>query len=425
MNPTAIIFNKMADASAAGAAMKDFIAPVVVTLAAAAGLVATFFLINGAYHYMTSSGQPEKLEQAKKVIRNALIGLAIVIAAGTMTAILTHAYQSSGGNATQSLPALGAIQPAPTSNGLVDVLVKAVTGLFLKLIQSAGAPFLAALDYFTHATPLMAANSSVFNIWLAIVGIADAMFVLVLILLGFHVMSATTLGLEEIELKHLLPQAALAFLLINTSIFAIDAVISLSNAMIHALGAAFPSTSVWTVLSNVAKQSASLGLAALLIMVVFLVFSVILLVYYVGRLVTLYLGAILSPVLVLLWLVPGFKDFVSAAVKTYLTTVFVLFIHVIILLLAASIFAGMVTGSPDKSLDPVMATIVGVATLVALLKTQGVLMQFSYVSVGPKAIRKLGGQFSNGMSYINKHRPSGESSTPSGSRKAAAAEAVE
>ena len=402
--------------------MKDFIAPIVVTMAAVAGLIATFFLINGGYHYMTSSGQPDKLEQAKKVIRNALIGLAIVIASGTMTAILTHAYQSSSSGTTQSLPVLGSIQPQPTSSGLVDVLVKAVTGLFLKLIQSAAAPFLKALDYFTHSTPLMAANSSVFSIWLAMVGIADALFVLVLVLLGFHVMSATTLGLDEIELKHLLPQAALAFLLINTSIFAVDAVISLSNAMIHALQAAFPSTSVWTVLSEVAKQSASMGLAALLIMVVFLVFSVILLVYYVGRLVTLYLGAILSPILVLLWMVPGFKDFVIAAIKVYLTTIFVLFVHVIILLLAASLFAGMVAG--NGILDPVMATVVGVATLVALLKTQGVLMQLSYVSIGPKAIRKLGGQFVNSMSYATgKIKSAGKSSPSPRPREVAGAEA--
>jgi hypothetical protein len=397
MSTSAIILTKMADASAAGAIMKDFIAPVVVTLSAVAGLVSTFFLINGAFHYMTSTGQPNKLEQAKIVIRNALIGLAIIIAAGTLTAILSHAYQSPGVKTTQSLPAIGVVRPTPTSSGLTDVLFKAITGLFLKLIQSAGAPFLGALDYFTRSTPLMAANSSVFNIWLAIVGMADALFVLVLILLGFHVMSASTLGMEEIELKHLLPQAAFIFILLNTSIFAIDSIISLSNAMIRALGAAFPSISVWTVLSDVVKQTSTMGLAALLIMVVFLVFSVILLVYYVGRLVTLYLGAALSPVLILLWLVPGFKDFVIAAIKVYLTTIFVLFVHVIILLLAASVFAGMVAG--NGTLDPVMATVVGVATLVALLKTQGMLMQLSYVSIGPKAIRKLGGQFVNSVSY--------------------------
>jgi hypothetical protein len=60
----------------------------------------------------------------------------------------------------------------------------------------------------------------------------------------------------------------------------------------------------------------------------------------------------------------------------------------------------MVTGSPGGALDPIMATVVGLATLLALLKTQGVLNQLAYVSIGPKAIRKLGGQFVNSVSYI-------------------------
>ena len=73
----------------------------------------------------------------------------------------------------------------------------------------------------------------------------------------------------------------------------------------------------------------------------------------------------------------------------------------------------MISGSPDKSLDPIMATVVGVATLVALLKTQGVMMQLSYVSIGPKAIRKLGSQFVNSVSYATSKMKSGTPKTPS------------
>ena len=47
-----------------------------------------------------------------------------------------------------------------------------------------------------------------------------------------------------------------------------------------------------------------------------------------------------------------------------------------------------------------MAMIVGLATVMALLKTQGVMMQFSYVSGGARNARKLGGQFMNGVSYM-------------------------
>ena len=250
----------------------------------------------------------------------------------------------------------------------------------------------------------MAANSSVFGLWLAIVGIADALFVLVVVLLGFHIMSAATLGLDEIDFKHMLPQLALAFLLINTSIFAVDGIISLSNGMIDALYASFQIGAVWTSLSNVTAQAGALSLVVLLIMVAFLVLAVILVIYYVTRLVTLYVGAILSPLVVLLWLIPGFKDFAMTAVKTYLTTVFVLFVHVVILLLAASIFAGMVASSSSGTLDPIMSVVVGLATLMTLLKTQGVLMQLNYASVAPKAMRKLGSQFMTGVSYITKSR---------------------
>jgi len=333
--------SRVADVSAANTAMKQFIAPVMLALIGIASLVCVFFLVTAGFSYMTSKGSPDKLEHAKRVLRNALIGLIIVIAAGTLTSILNHAYSATSTAGIEHLPSLTAIKPADTGGGIVDILINAIVGLFKHIIESAASPFIKALDYFTKATPLMGDNSAVFKLWLTIVGITDALFVLVVALLGFHVMSAASLGLDELEFKHLLPQLAVAFLLINTSIFAIDAVISLSNGMINALVASFGTTTVWDVLSAITNQAGSLGLVALMVMVVFLILAVILLVYYVMRLVVLYLGAILSPLIVLLWLVPGFKDFAITAIKTYLTTIFVLFVHVVILMLAASIFGGL------------------------------------------------------------------------------------
>ncbi len=397
MHATAHLFGA-ADVSAAGNAMQQFVAPIMLTLAGLAALVCVFFLVTAGYSYITSTGKPEKLEHAKKVLRNAIVGLIIVIAAGTLTSILNHAYKGPSTSDVANLPPLTAVEPED-SGGIVDILVKGIVGLFKHIIESAAKPFIAALDYFTKATPLMGENSAVFKLWLTLVGIADALFVLVVGLIGFHVMSAASLGLDEIEFKHLLPRLAMTFLLMNTSIFAIDAVISLSNGMISALVASFNNKSVWDALSTITSQAGGLGLVALMIMVVFLILSVILLVYYVMRLVVLYLGAILSPLVVLLALVPGFKDFANTAIKSYLTTVFVLFVHVVILMLAASIFSGLVKGDGQQAFDPILGTLVGVATLVTLLKTQGMMMQMSYVSVGPRALRKLGSQFMTGVSY--------------------------
>src|SRR6266536_3777404 len=96
----------LADAVAASNVMRSFVAPVVTTLIAIASIAVVFFLINGGIHYMTSSGNPDRLEHARKIIRNALIGLVLVIAAGTLTAILSHAYSPTGQVATEKLPSL-------------------------------------------------------------------------------------------------------------------------------------------------------------------------------------------------------------------------------------------------------------------------------------------------------------------------------
>ena len=150
------------DVSSAGSAMKSVVSPIVNTMCIAAGLVCAGFLVNAGIHYMTSSGRPEKLERAKKIMRDALIGLVIVISAATLTAILSHAYGSTNSNPAEHLPTLSAIQPASASLSLVDVLIKAITGLLQNIVNSIGGPFIGALTFFTNSTPLMAENGSVF-----------------------------------------------------------------------------------------------------------------------------------------------------------------------------------------------------------------------------------------------------------------------
>jgi hypothetical protein len=381
--------------------VREFVVPIVTTLGVLASLACVFFLIIGGITYMTSAGNPQNLMQAKRIIRNALIGLVMVLGAGTLTAILGQSFGNSNAEMATHIPVLTPISPTPVSNGLVEVLIKAITGLLNAIIQSVAAPFLSALTFFTTATPLMAENSHVFNLWLIMVGIADSLFIFIVALIGFHVMSAATFGFDEVEFRHLLPRLGLVFLLMNTSIFAIDTIIKLSNVLIKAIhmttGGA---NSIWEVLTEIVKQASGQGVAALLIMVVFVIFSVILLVYYVGRIVTLYIGAVLSPIVLLIWLLPGFRDFSESAIKTYCTTIFVLFVHVVILQLAASLFVGMVQGTDGQVPDVIMSMVIGLATILALLKTQGLMMQFSYVSMGARNTKRLGKEFISGVSYL-------------------------
>jgi len=79
------------------AKVEDFIRNIIKGIAGLAGLVATGFLIVGGFTYITSSGNPEQLDKAKRTITWSLIGLAIVIAAFVISSIVTTiATQSFG-----------------------------------------------------------------------------------------------------------------------------------------------------------------------------------------------------------------------------------------------------------------------------------------------------------------------------------------
>lgn len=390
--------------AALNADIQNFLGPIMATLIGLAGVTSAFFLVTAGIEYMTSTGQPEKLEHAKRIMKNALIGLALVIAAGTLTQILSGAYGEPNTETLQNIPSLAPVAAEEGGGGVTEILINAIIGLFKHIIETAAKPFIDALEYFTTSTPLMGDNPSVFKLWLVVAGIANSLFVLAVALLGFQMMGAATLGLDEVEFKQLLPRLGATFLLMNSSIFLIDMIIELSNQMISAVQSAFSSLTVWEALSSVADNAGIQGFVTLMVMVVFMILTVILLVYYVMRIVTLYVGAILSPLISLLSIIPGFKDFTQTALKAYLTTIFVLFVHAIILLLSATLFEGLKNENAEQLYDPVMAMIIGVASLLALLKTQGVMMQMSYVSIGPKALRKLGGEFTNGISYMAKRR---------------------
>lgn len=395
---SAASFFYMADASAAAHSIQSYITPVLSVLDGIGALVAIIILIYGGYMYMTSSAEPGRLDHAKRIIRNGIIGFLIVLAASALTAVLHHAYATPAAGTKGTAIALSEIKPADTGGGWSTILIDAISGFFSNIVQSAASPVLDGLSHLTKDTPLMAKEAGVFNLWLVILGIANVLFILAVALLGFRVMSGEFLGLGEIEIRSLLPQIGFVFLLMNTSIFAIDAIIGLSNAIISAIYAGFPNTDIWHALTSSMTRLSGLPLISLILFVVFIILAMILIVYYIARWIALFLGAALSPLVVLLWLLPGFRDFANNLIRTYLAVIFVLLVHVVILMLGASLL-DLQNSGPTGVPNPFMAIVIGIATVMMLLKTQGVLVQMSLISSGANNTRKLGQQFASGMRY--------------------------
>jgi hypothetical protein len=77
---------------------QDFIRNIIKVAAGFAGLVAAGFFVVGGFGYITSSGNPEKMDKAKHTLIMSAIGLAIVIAAFVISNIVTDLATSAFGN---------------------------------------------------------------------------------------------------------------------------------------------------------------------------------------------------------------------------------------------------------------------------------------------------------------------------------------
>lgn len=86
-------------AQAAGVGqVEGFMRNIIKVLAGLAGLVATGFFVLGGFSYITSSGNPEHLEKAKKTLLYSSIGLAVTIGAFVLSNIVTELATNAFGS---------------------------------------------------------------------------------------------------------------------------------------------------------------------------------------------------------------------------------------------------------------------------------------------------------------------------------------
>lgn len=78
--------------------VESFIRSVIKVIAGLAGLIATGFFVVGGFSYITSSGNPESLDRAKRTIMYSAMGLAITIGAFVLSNIVTTLATNSFGS---------------------------------------------------------------------------------------------------------------------------------------------------------------------------------------------------------------------------------------------------------------------------------------------------------------------------------------
>jgi len=397
--------------------VQAFSSEVLTVLTIIASVFSVFVLIKGGYLYITSTGKPEALENAKRTIKHALIGLTLVLSANVFASLLSHAFTTPNIPAVESQIVLQPIIPEAPSDGLTQVLLEAVGGFLQSIVQSATKPITDAIISFLTTTPLVSTNSVIFNFWLVILGIADSLFVVVVALLGFQFMSASAFGFEEPELKHVLPRLGLAFLGANMSIYFIDWIIRAGNVIVSAVLSSTGGINDAWILNAFDPSKLSVGgvtTITLIFMVLFIILATVLLLFYISRLIIIAFGAAIAPLIFLLWAIPKFSDFSEIASKAYITVIFSVFVHVVIIQLASA-FLSAGAGPGSTTIIPIL---VGIGLFVTLLKAQSLMIQFTFYNSGRTAVKKLGGQIINVLSARQTEGTTAETASKSAVKKA-------
>ena len=361
-----------------------------------AGVAAVFFLIKGGYLYITSSGKPEALEEAKKTIKNAMIGLVIVLSASVIVSIFRTAMTAPQTVTSTSPLELVQINTVKPSNGLVQIMVDSFSGVLQTLTDSATKPIVTGIFSFLTSTPSVISNSVIFNFWLVSLGIVDSLFVLVVALLGLQFMSASTFGFEELEFKQLLPRIGLAFLGANMSLFLADYLITTCNVLVsNILNSTGGLNQAWLVNAITVQNALNISIppVTLVFLALFLVVAVVLLLMYISRLILISLGAVLSPFIFLLWLIPKFSDLAEISIKSYNVTVLSIFIHVVVIQLASSYLI-----FPQSTGNSLISVLVAIGLLFTLIRIHNIMMYLVVYTSRNGTFKKIGSQMMNMMS---------------------------
>jgi Type IV secretion system pilin len=370
-------------------------------------IVSTLFVIRAGYMYISSTGNPEAVEKAKKALKNSLLGLVIVLSAAVISSFLISSFHNSSPSSLTTQIPMSDITTNKPQDGIAQAIIDAVTGFLREIITSATKPLVDGVINFLSTTPLVSQNGVIFNFWLVTLGIADSLFVLFVALLGFHVMGAETFGFDEVPLRNLLPRIGIAFLGANTSIFLIDAIIQSANAMVGTLISRTGGLDHAWVFNAVNLPGFITGQTPLITLIfwgIFEILIVLLILFYISRIIIIAVGTALAPFVFLIWSIPKLAPISEILAKTYLVAIYIVFVHVVIIQLASAVLAD----PSQSSNNSILSVLIGVGLLITLLKTPPLLMQVVFYSAGSSAFRTIGGQIVNVLSSSNKQTPTKE-----------------
>jgi hypothetical protein len=277
---------------------------------------------------MSQDRQParQRAPRRRRACRAAALALAAVLtvlavaAAGPQRALAASPASAAVTAATAAR--LAPASPAPSASpqpaaaagtgtggcGFLDVtcyVSSAITGWFASLVRSAVNPLLALIGQSALSTPQPGAIPAVRTMWATSVAVADACYVLLVLIGAIVVMSHETLQ-TSYSVKEIAPRIVLGFLGANLSMTVMSQAITIANGLSAALAGrgVTPASAAKSLLATLANSASDQGAFLVLLALAGVVLALVLAVVYVMRLMAVVLLAAAAPLCLALYALP-------------------------------------------------------------------------------------------------------------------------
>jgi len=231
-------------------------------------------------------------------------------ATATVTATVTAALLAPAAPAAPS-PSPSA-SPAPAADtgscGFLDFtcyVTSAITSWFAGLVKSAVNPLLTLIGQSALSTPQPGSIPAVHTIWATSLAVADACYVLLVLIGGILVMSHETLQ-TSYSAKEIAPRLVIGFLAANLSMVVMSQAITIANGLSAALAGqgVTPATAAQSLMTTLGNSVSTGGIFLILLALAGVVLALVLAVVYVMRMMAVVLLAAAAPLALALYALP-------------------------------------------------------------------------------------------------------------------------
>jgi hypothetical protein len=270
-----------------------------------------------------SPGPPRR----RRARRAAVLALAIActaliaVAAGSQRAVAAgQARPAATATVTTAAHLAPAASPSPSpsplpapaagtgSCGFLDFtcyVTSAITGWFAGLVKSAVNPLLTLIGQSALSTPQPGSIPAVHAMWATSLAVADACYVLLVLIGGILVMSHETLQ-TSYSVKEIAPRIVLGFVGANLSMVVISQAITIANGLSGALAGqgVTPATAAASLMTTLGNSVSTGGIFLILLALTGVVLALVLAVVYVMRMMAVVLLAAAAPLALALYALP-------------------------------------------------------------------------------------------------------------------------